>query len=122
MKLLLVYGSLRKGGWLHIPWLALEPIRKLVIPNYSLFPVNNAYPTISKGKGSLVTELYEVEEEVYEKIKKMEENAGYHEEKVKIEEGTASLFAWTPEQTKNMTIIPEGDWIKIYKNNEQSFI
>jgi gamma-glutamylcyclotransferase (GGCT)/AIG2-like uncharacterized protein YtfP len=118
---LLVYGSLRKNGWLHEGWLGLDPIKTVKLVGYDLFAITNAYPAASEGKNTIICELYDIEEDQFHALKRMELNAGYYEKEVMVDNTSASIFLMKPDWLiKSALLIKDGDWIKHYikLNNE----
>ncbi|WP_042697566.1 gamma-glutamylcyclotransferase family protein [Thermococcus sp. PK] len=87
-----VYGTLRRGKPLH--WY-LEGARFLGedwITGYELY--FDALPYAVRGSGNLKVEVYEVTDEIFEGINRMETNAGYRPVELSTKFGRAFLWEW----------------------------
>lgn len=80
MKRLFVYGTLKKGRYNHERFGMDHAtfVRIATINGYSMY-TNGIYPAAVKGKDSdsIVGEVYDVPDELYDRIERMETYAGY---------------------------------------------
>ena len=88
MKRFASYGSLRKGFWNHTRFGLGEPILTTVIAGAMFMDPNLGYPWLFDGQDHIFPsnqmqnypiEVYEVSEEIYDRINSMEINSGYRE-------------------------------------------
>lgn len=110
---LLVYGSLRKGGFLHNHYLNRESLGQIVLSGYKMFRVGS-YPAICKSDNEddkIITELYEMNDDEFEPLKRMEEAAGYQT----VDESEGKLFIQSEEDQAHRTQVMDGDWINYLK-------
>lgn len=87
-----VYGTLRKGKPLHGYLRDSKFLGEDWIEGYDLYV--DVLPYAVKGKGRLKVEVYEVDEETFERINRMEVNAGYKPVEVNTKFGRAILWEW----------------------------
>lgn len=111
--LLAVYGTLRVGGWLHDSAMhKLSPIQLTRISGYDMYETDMAYPYITPGNGTVVIELYEVDETTYLDIERIEKNVGYDVAEVSTEDGPAKIFYFSRELHEQQHKITSGDWLQ----------
>jgi len=119
--LVFVYGTLRRGGpgamSLRFPNSRFVGEAKV---SGSLFDLG-AYPGLLLDESnSLVTgEVYEVDEEILNKLDDFESSSNYLRKQVEISFGTHRRIGWTyapdPERFSPHTLITSGDWIEYAK-------
>ena len=112
---ILVYGTLRREGIYHFDYLRkykAKFIKEVKIKGYDLFNLTS-YPAIVRGEGEVLVEMFEVSDECFEKIDKMEKNVGYESEET--EGGTIWLFSEEELNRYKRKKIEHGDYIK-FKN------
>lgn len=100
------YGTLKKGFYNHkrCGMDQQEYLGEITIPNYKMYNLG-FYPTVVKSndpKDTIFVEIYDVGDDVFEFINRMELNTGYHVEEVEVEiDGKvikALIFAMVNEQ------------------------
>ncbi len=115
-KLLAVYGTLKKGYYnheIHLKGLTTQFEGFLTLP-FQLF-TNGRYPMIIKSKdmSKIYFEIYEVSENTFSDIIKLEEPFGYHYEKIEITDlnDFAEVFVFTKGKPPSEFILVEnGNW------------
>ena len=116
MKKVFVYGSLKKGFFNH-SLIGENPrnkfIRKGFVEGYRLYLLWS-YPAIKIGSSDdrVYVELYNLSDEVFERIDRMEKMAGYMPVQVKDdseEEGFIYVYKGEVDESK---FIPFGNWVK----------
>lgn len=108
---IVVYGSLRKGAYNYNRMKMfgdIEYIKTTTLEGWDLYSLG-PYPGIKQGNGTIVVDLLEVDNTVYNYILAMEQGAGYKEETVIIEDEDYKIYVyqgnvWTE-------AIPTGDWL-----------
>jgi len=124
INLVAVYGSLRSG--MHNQYV-LGQSKSLGTfnsePIYTMYDVGGSYPAIiEKGCSSILMEIYEVNEEVKEKLDRLE---GYSDSKNLVDNyynkvvietpyGQAYLYVFNS-SVKNFDIVEIGDWVEYKK-------
>jgi gamma-glutamylcyclotransferase (GGCT)/AIG2-like uncharacterized protein YtfP len=86
---LFVYGTLKRGGMLHDYYLGKSEFVKKDFVRGELYALYGLpFLVVGKNRTSKVPgEVYNVSDEVFDEIKKMEEDAGYKTVEVSIVEG-----------------------------------
>ncbi|ASJ16985.1 gamma-glutamylcyclotransferase [Thermococcus chitonophagus] len=93
MPLIAVYGSLRRRKCLHDHYMKSATfLGKDWIEGFELWV--GEWPYAVKGEGRIKVEVYEVCEETFEEINKMEVESGYIPTKVKTKFGIAVLWEY----------------------------
>ena len=116
-KVIIVYGSLRKGGFNYRPWLESKGamfLGKGKIKGFSLYDLGS-FPAVIKGDGEVVGELYEVSEEMFDKIDWMEKSAGYKKQEITVNGIKCALWFFTKKTLsfyKKAKKVEHGDYIK----------
>ena len=78
MKTIFVYGSLKKGYYNHSIIKGSTFVGTKVLLGYQLYDTGFGYPAIAKDKwGSVLGEVYQIEEDIFNSINNMELGAGY---------------------------------------------
>lgn len=114
-KKIITYGSLRKGMYNYEALKdGIEYIDTTTIKGFRLHDYG-AYPFAVEGEGEMVVDILEVEEEMYEAIKRMELGAGYIEKEITIGDTTGYIYLFR--QPTNNRIVEHGDWVK-YKGGK----
>jgi len=90
-----VYGTLRKGKPLHGYLRESKFLGEDRIEGYDLYV--DVLPYAVKGNGKLKVEVYTVGEETFERINRIEVNAGYKPVEVNTKFGRAILWEWVHE-------------------------
>lgn len=122
MPIIAVYGSLRKGLHLHH---MLGHIKKTIgtgrLGGYELYDTGFGFPTMVKGQGEVVVELYEIKDECFKNIHQVEHNAGYTMMNQNIiinnQNTLINYFIMSPEEVlkyfgKEIKKVEHGDWNK----------
>ncbi len=97
-----VYGSIKKGKHNH-RWLEGAEMLGETTVRGTMYLVSGSYPVLmedvsmfeDEGEHEYVAEVYDVPEDVYERIKRIEIGAGYTVRKVDTEFGEAVVFYGT---------------------------
>jgi gamma-glutamylcyclotransferase (GGCT)/AIG2-like uncharacterized protein YtfP len=119
--LVFVYGTLRRGGARAMS--IRFPNSKFIADaqvSGNLYDLG-AYPgLLLGGSDSLVTgEVYEVDDEILNKLDEIESATYYRRKQVEISLGTHRRMCWiyvpNPEFYSHRTLIPSGDWIEYAK-------
>ena len=104
-----VYGTLRKGKPLHGYLGDSRFLGEDWIEGYDLYV--DALPFTVRGEGKLKVEVYEVDDETFEAIDRMEVNAGYRPVEVDTKFGRAVLWEWAYEPSGEK--IESGDFDEV---------
>ncbi|OMJ74282.1 hypothetical protein SteCoe_26838 [Stentor coeruleus] len=118
---ILVYGSLRQGLWAHDIFLqGLEKKDLITVHGFDLYRNNgDNYPFIVKGNGFLITEMYEVNDEIMQALDKFEGCPNmYTREKVHVQGGFAWIYVYGEEPNARSIRIDCGDWVKYLNNRD----
>lgn len=119
--LVFVYGSLRRGSAQSMS--ARFPNSKFIADakvNGSLYDLG-AFPGLLLGESNslIIGEVYEVDDEILNKLDDFEASSNYWRKQVEISLGTHRKVCWTyepnPESYSARTSITSGDWIKFAK-------
>lgn len=97
-----VYGSLKKGMHNH-HWLEDAPMLGDIKVRGTMYLVHNSYPVLMDGDDVHEAEVYDVTDDVYNKILRIEQNAGYAVREIETEFGTANVFYGTDEFENDIT-------------------
>ncbi len=121
-KYLLVFGSLRKTSKRGYNFDRFGKgtqtfITKFELDGYDMYSLSS-YPAICPGKGKIVVELHEVQDEAADLIEDMEVGAGYAGVQVKLGEKhgiipgeTATIYTWPKERLEGYyPKVKSGDW------------
>jgi gamma-glutamylcyclotransferase (GGCT)/AIG2-like uncharacterized protein YtfP len=116
--LIFVYGSLRRGcaGAMSIRFPGSKFIAEATVSG-SLYDLG-AYPglLLNESSSSVTGEVYEVDDELLNKLDEFEASTNYCRRQVEISLGTDRKVGWTyepdPEFYSLRTLIPSGDWIE----------
>jgi gamma-glutamylcyclotransferase (GGCT)/AIG2-like uncharacterized protein YtfP len=104
------FGTLRKGGrWWEVYKEGLKYIKTVKIDGFKMFDVGS-YPAVIRGEGSIVAEVFDVEEATGRSIDRMEIGAGYSIGKVDIDGEECSIYLQEPEQVEGLKHIESGDY------------
>ena len=119
-----VYGSLRKGGYLHREMKSAKYLGRGVLKGYRMYALTS-YPMIVRSFGKVVVEAYDLPVRKFHRLHRIERGAGYtldyvkvrvrHNSKRKVVSGF--VWVWLPDMVdvKKYKYIPSGDWIKYSK-------
>jgi len=119
--LVFVYGTLRRGGARTMS--VRFPNSKFIADakvSGSLYDLG-AYPglLLNESNSSVVGEVYEVDDEILNKLDDLEAASDYWRKQVEISLGTHSRICWiyepNPEVYSPRTLITSGDWIEYAK-------
>jgi gamma-glutamylcyclotransferase (GGCT)/AIG2-like uncharacterized protein YtfP len=119
--LVFVYGTLRRGGARAMS--IRFPNSKFIADakvNGRLFDLG-AYPglLLNESKSLVTGEVYEVDDEILNRLDDFESSSHYLRKQVEISLGTDSRICWTyepnPEFYSPLTLITSGDWIEYAK-------
>lgn len=121
--LVFVYGTLRHGG--ARPMSIRFPNSKFIAGakvSGSLYDLG-AYPglLLSESNSSVTGEVYEVDDEILNKLDDLEASSDYWRKQVEISLGTHRRTCWiyvpeyTPEFYSHRTLITSGDWVEYAK-------
>ena len=119
--LVFVYGSLRRGGARAMS--IRFPNSKFIADakvNGNLYDLG-AYPGLLLNESSslVIGEVYEVDDEILNKLDDFEASSNYWRKEVEISLGTHRMRGWTyepnPEFYSLLTLITSGDWIEYAK-------
>lgn len=119
MMRIAVYGSLR-AGLQNFDYFMSEA--KFVgterIKGFDMYSLGS-YPCISKGRGSVVFEVYDVDDDTAIRIAQMERGAGYEIDTTETTWGEAIIFIY-PDRLLNQyrisNLVLHGDWKEYYNN------
>src|SRR5215469_16772056 len=102
--LLAVYGTLRNGGHLHERFMTgASPIsEEIELQGYEMFSLGG-YPYVTAGKGKITVEVYDLESEVFDKIRNMECGSGYTDETIMTGFGLVHIFVFSADKHKQET-------------------
>lgn len=78
MKTIAVYGSLKKGRYNHSFLSEMKMIGTTTVKG-TLYRVSSYPALVDEGENEYDAEVYEVDDYIYERIKRMEIGAGYKE-------------------------------------------
>lgn len=122
--LVAVYGSLRPGMYNYDRFQKLFPGDILPKESFKLkgFKMFNlgSYPGIipSNEKDHITIDILEVSEQSYLKIRDMELNSGYYEDKINLPNGSnASIFIYS-NSTKLKESVDSGDWVEFLNSKK----
>lgn len=106
------YGTLRQGMEYHsIYRQGMRYLRSVVLDGYRLFSLGDYPYAIRSANGSIIADLYEVEEKIAEIIHQMEIEAGYHYDEIIIDSASFGIYLFaTPGD--DGTEIRSGDWVR----------
>lgn len=114
MKRIAVYGSLRKGQYNWKSWGGEELfkyIKTTKIKGFDLFPIGRGhYPGIKPGEGSVVIDIYDVADKLYEGLNRMERGANYEPISIKVEDMDVIVWEYKGKMA-GYTRVEDGDWI-----------
>ena len=119
--LVFVYGTLRRGGSRAMS--TLFPNSKFIADakvSGSLYDLG-AYPglILTESNSSVIGEVYEVDDEVLNKLDDIEASSYYSRKQVEVSIGTYGRACWTyepdPDSYSLPTLITSGDWIEYAK-------
>jgi gamma-glutamylcyclotransferase (GGCT)/AIG2-like uncharacterized protein YtfP len=116
--LIFVYGSLRRGGAgaMSIRFPGSRFIAEAEVRG-SLYDLG-AYPglLLNESNSPVTGEVYEVDDDLLNKLDEFEASTNYCRKQVEISLGTDRKACWTyepdPEFYSLQTLIPSGDWIE----------
>lgn len=92
-----VYGSLKKGKWLHDRWMTEQKYLGETKIKGSMYSLGN-YPVLMETNNQeYEAEVYEMDEEKYKRLEAMENSAGYDTKEIDTEYGKANVFYGAPE-------------------------
>lgn len=119
--LVFVYGTLRRGGAgamsIRFPNSKFIADAKVSASLYDL----GAYPglLLDESNSSVIGEVYEVDDEILNKLDEFEASSNYLRKQVEISLGSHSRLCWTyepnPEFYSPRTLITSGDWVEYAK-------
>lgn len=113
MQNLFVYGSLRKGHYNFDSFPSAKYISTHNIKGWDLYALHGgAYPGVVPGDNSLEVDLIQVNDQDYDRIKRMELGAGYLEIELDIEGVKGKFYPYKHSVT---TKVESGNWNN-YKN------
>ena len=119
---LFVYGTLKKGGYYHHALRGGKYIKTVRIPGYDMYFYGGGnYPVIIPGEGSIVAELYNVDESILRICDRIEgyygegQNNLYERIEVESETGEKGLIYVPPEKEHERIRVQhkkveDGDW------------
>jgi gamma-glutamylcyclotransferase (GGCT)/AIG2-like uncharacterized protein YtfP len=116
---LFVYGTLRRGYWLHDRFLLNATFigTGKTVPKFTMF-INRVVPTIISGRDDAVEitgEVFDVPSDALSQILSTERLAGYREAWIlaKLENGQevqVMIFVYPYYPDRNDTLVPSGDY------------
>ncbi len=106
-----VYGTLRKGKPLHGYLKDSKFLGEDWIKGYDLYV--DVLPYAVRGNGRLKVEVYDVDEETFEEINRMEVNAGYKPVEVDTKFSRAVLREWVHEPSGERVKSGDFDYVKL---------
>lgn len=116
MKNMFVYGSLKKG-FFNYSLIDENPrnrfIRKGYVEGYNLYLLWS-YPGIKPASqdNKVYVELYSLSDEVFERIDRMERNAGYTPVEAEDDEGKKGTIYVYNGEVNEVNLVPFGQWTK----------
>ena len=116
-KVIITYGTLRKEGVLYKSFLGEKKSRYLwggKIKGFDLYDLGS-YPAVIKGNGEVVIEVFEVSEEIFKAIERMEKSSGYSQKEVIVNKIKGTIWFFDKEILKRYRRakkIEHGDYIK----------
>lgn len=120
--LIAVYGTLRKGDYNDSYLRGYKPLSTERVDGFEMYNLGGSYPYIARGADSITVEVYDVPEEVFVPIERMERGAGYDLAVAKTTSGPAKIFCMTEERhaeyqtgTSRPPKIMTGDWFEWLK-------
>lgn len=98
MKLVAVYGTLKRGKYYHSQFAHAKFIQEDILENAQLYVNQKQYthigwPILTIGKNNVEVELYEVPDNLFESQKHGEERSGYETKLVKLQSGQEA-YMW----------------------------
>lgn len=122
MKRIAVYGSLREGLQNHIYYMSdAQLIGTETIQGFDMYSLG-MYPCITKGEGTVLFEIYDVEDDVAKAIEFMETSAGYRKASLSTKYGEAEVYVYPPDSIERYNIsykVTGGDWKDYYLKEAQ---
>lgn len=107
-----VYGTLRKGMPLH--YVIAGGNGKFVgfdwIDGFEMYALR--YPWAVHGNGKILVEVYDVDEEIFDTIDRIESGAGYDLEEVETKYGKALMWVWNRKVNKRWYKVKCGDFFE----------
>lgn len=117
--LIAVYGTLRKGDYNDGFLQKYKPLSTERVEGFEMFNLGGSYPYVARGADDITVEVYDVPEEVFAPIERMERGAGYDVSKAKTTFGVADIFCMTEKAhaalqtgTSRPLKIMSGDWFE----------
>lgn len=99
MKKIAVYGSLRQNRYNHGRLSGAKLLGVDTLYGFNMYSLNHGdYPTVVKGEDKIIVEVYEVEDDVAEGIKRMELDADYEEIEQETDYGLALMYVFSSER------------------------
>lgn len=115
--LIAVYGSLRPGqyNFSRIKHFGnVEHVRTTSISGYDMFSLG-PFPGIKPGEGTIVVDILNVDERVFEAIESMETGAGYKKQIVDIDGDQAAIYVYQYPAGRK---VESGDWVEFTNQKE----
>ena len=108
-----VYGTLRLGMPLHYV-IAEGEENKFIgfdwLDGFEMYALR--YPWAVRGNGKILVEVYDVDEETFERINAIETGAGYDVEEVETKFGKAFMWVWNGKVDESWYKVENGDFVK----------
>lgn len=111
------YGYIRKGGPMHHNYDLGDPIRKVRMKGLDMYTYGD-FPRAVKGTGSIIAEMYDVDDDTFESMNGIEIGAGYKPVKAN---GAVIWIYQHIDRLKDMEKIEHGDWIRWDKENHRRY-
>jgi len=122
MKRIAVYGTLRKGGGLHDWVQGAEPLGTDQVQGFDMYDISGWYPAITKGENTILVEVYELDDEVADRISRMEEDANYTLVEVDTKFGQATMYHMDKKYLSERTpLVESGNWIEYFREKEPNY-
>ena len=104
------YGSLREGEYNHKRMRLGKPITTSILKGFDLYDLG-IFPACTKGKGKIVAELFEIDEQTFQMIDAMERGEGYYSELATDQMFNQGDIYLVPLKPSNK-IVESGDWVE----------
>jgi gamma-glutamylcyclotransferase (GGCT)/AIG2-like uncharacterized protein YtfP len=120
MNLIFTYGTLRhgEGNWHRL--LNKAPISTEVLKGFDMY-THGAFPYAVRGSGTIVAELYEVDDKTFARLDHLEGYPVHYDRMlVKTEDGReAWIYFSQRESVKDLHPIKSGDWMEFLEAPEE---
>lgn len=105
------YGTLRQGmEYYSIYGGGMTSLRSVLLKGYRMFSLGDYPYAVPSPDGSIIADLYQVDDEIAKAIHDMEIEAGYYYDEIIIDARTFGIYLLA-EPGSGDKEIPSGDWV-----------